>query len=65
MDVLATPAAIVRFRIAMVPFWIAAVFKPEAKQMYTPEPAIQLTVLPALVADAPAMAEIDKTLPTG
>jgi hypothetical protein len=65
IDVLTTPAAMVTFTIATFPFWIAVVFKPEAKQVYTPEPATQLSVLPALVDDAPGVAEIDKTLLAG
>jgi hypothetical protein len=65
IDVLVTPAASVRFTIATVPFWTALLFMPHAKQVYVPKPAVQLSVLEALVADGPAVAEIDTTLPAG
>jgi hypothetical protein len=32
-DVLVTPAAIIRFTIATVPFWMGVLFKPQAKQV--------------------------------
>jgi hypothetical protein len=55
----------VRFTIATVPFWMVLMSMPEAKQVYTPKPAVQLSALPALVADGPAVADIDKTLLAG
>jgi hypothetical protein len=65
IGVLVTPAAIIRFTIATVPFWIGVLFMPQAKQVYTPELAVQLSVLPALLAEDPALAEIDRTLLVG
>jgi len=65
IEVLVTPAAMVKFTTAMTPFAIIAWFKPEARQLYVPEPEAQVNVLAAAVAAAPALAEIDTTLLTG
>lgn len=61
MAVLLTPEAIVTFTIATTPFAIRFAFMPVARHVYVPVPATQFRVLPALVAAAPADAEIDVT----
>jgi len=62
MVVLITAAAIVRFTTATVPLAIILAFSPEATQVYAPETAAQFNTLAALVAAAPAAAEIERTL---
>jgi hypothetical protein len=59
IDVLLTPAAIVRFTTATVPLEILFAFIPETRHVYTPDPAAQFNVLLALIAAAPTVAEID------
>jgi hypothetical protein len=61
IDVLLTPEAIVTFTVAATPLAIVFAFMPVARQVYVPEPETQVSVLPAAVAAAPAVAEIDVT----
>lgn len=61
MDVVLTLEPIVIFTTATTPLAMLFAFKPVARQVYVPEPAAQLSVLPAVVAVAPAVAEMDVT----
>jgi hypothetical protein len=55
--------ATVRLIIATVPFAMIPASVPETTHVYTPEPAAQVTVLPAAVAAVPGLAEMVRTLP--
>ena len=64
-EVLMAPWAIVRLTTATTPSDKVLAFMPDNMQVYVPEPAIQLTVLPASLADCPAVAEMAITFPAG
>jgi hypothetical protein len=61
MAVLVTPEAMVMFTDAIAPFEMVFGFIPVARHVYVPAPAVQVSVLAALVAAAPADVEIDVT----
>lgn len=62
---LLTPAAGETFTTATVPFKTVLAFIPETRQEYAPEVEEQLNVLEALVAAAPAVADMETTLLAG
>ena len=55
--------ATVRLNTATAPFAMIPASVPETTHVYTPEPAAQVTVLPAAVAAVPGLAEMVRTLP--
>jgi hypothetical protein len=63
--VLIAPGAINRLMTATVPFDIVPAFMPETRHVYVPTPAVQFSVLLALVAAAPTIAEMEATLVEG
>jgi hypothetical protein len=65
IEVVVAPAAIVRFTTATVPLEMVAALMPQPQQVYTPEPGTQLNDLPALVAAAPAITDMETTLFAG
>jgi hypothetical protein len=65
MDVVVTPTAMVRFTTATTPFEMIPALAPDKIQLYVPALPEQLRVLEALVAEAPAVAEMEITLAAG
>jgi hypothetical protein len=62
MAVEVTPAPMVRFTTATVPFEMMPAFIPEATQVYVPEAAEQVNVLPAAMTAGPELEEMETTL---
>jgi len=58
IDVELTPVGIVTFTDATTPLAMMLEFKPDARHVYVPVPLTQVSVLPALVRAAPAVAEM-------
>ena len=65
MEVVTTPAAIVKFTVATTPLAITVEFKPYATQVYEPVLLTQLNVLPAFASAAPAVADMEVTFAAG
>ena len=65
MEVVAAPAAIVRFTVATTPLAITVEFKPYATQVYEPVLLTQLNVLPAFARAAPTVADMEVTFAAG
>jgi hypothetical protein len=65
MEVVTTPAAIVKFTVATTPLAIVVEFKPYATQVYAPVLLTQLNVLLAFVSAAPAVADMEVTFAAG
>jgi hypothetical protein len=65
MAVVVTPAAMVRFTTATVPFEMMPAFIPEATQVYVPRVPEQFNALPGAVRAGPEFADIETTLADG
>jgi hypothetical protein len=65
IEVVGAFGAMVKITTARVPFEMVSALRPEAKQVYAPEPETHLNVLPAPVAAAPAITDMETTLLAG